>query len=57
MKLYNGSVIVWTNKGNRIFNDIKLADKYYSKQARNNPIWERVFSPHEKKAEKKGGIL
>ena len=57
MKLYSGSVIVWTNKGNRIFNDIKLADKYYSKQAKNSPVWERVFSPHEKKAEKKGGVV
>ena len=57
MKLYSGSVIVWTNKGNRIFNDIKLADKYYSKQAKNNPIWERVFSPHEAKTEKKGRVL
>lgn len=42
MKIYEGSIIVWTDKENRIFNDVKKADKYFEKMEKFNPQWERV---------------
>ena len=45
MKIYNGSVIIWTADGGKVFNDITKADRYFDEQmkAKKNPCWERVF--------------
>lgn len=47
MKIYNGSVIIWTDKENRIFNDIKEADKYFEEMKKYNPIWQRLWKEKE----------
>lgn len=47
MKIYENSVIVWTDKENRIFNDIPKADKYFDKMKKYNPVWQRVQRNNE----------
>jgi hypothetical protein len=46
-QVVDGSVIVWTPNGGKMFTNIIQADKYYSKMLVNfgDVAWQRVMNP------------
>lgn len=45
MKVFEGAVVIWCDNENRIFNDLKKADNYFTEQKKNkqNPKWQRIW--------------
>ena len=45
MRIFDGAVVVWTEAGGAVFNDVSKADTYFQEAntAGFNPQWGRIF--------------
>lgn len=50
MKVYNGSVIVWTEEAGEVFNNVNKAIDYFNEclEAGLHPIWERIWNERKR---------